>query len=233
MGLNSVFQPFSENGNHNMPVQNQDNTNPAVLVDKMIGTAYDVVKHVCLYMAEVRHVSANLEAVAAVSEDMAAVKSISENMETLDTIIENLDAILALGTDIDSLTNRVDAIEDDFVSKAGGNTINGNNIFAGFTKLGNHANYPGLKVVRQIITGPAVNDSVNENIVLGMAGDTAAYIMGYTASLEDEDGVRHPPDGDKFTLSVGTSTFNVALSNTAPAEWGTQPVTVLFFLMVP
>lgn len=63
MPLNSPFDPYNTSGGNG-------GTNPAVLVDKMIGTAYDVVKHVCLYMAEVRHVSANMMSIFKVSENI-------------------------------------------------------------------------------------------------------------------------------------------------------------------
>ena len=68
MGLNTPFDPYGQEDTRGA-------TNPAVLVDKMIGTAYDVVKEVCLYLKEIRHLSAN----------MAAIFRVSSNLEQLDT----------------------------------------------------------------------------------------------------------------------------------------------------
>lgn len=72
MPLNAPFDPYGENtgtpGNYGSDTTGS--TNPAVLVDKMIGTAYDVVKHVCRYLAEVRHVSGNMEWVFKVANNL-------------------------------------------------------------------------------------------------------------------------------------------------------------------
>ena len=43
------------------------------LVDKMIGNAYEVVKHVAMNLMYVRHVSANLEQVYTVATNIEAV----------------------------------------------------------------------------------------------------------------------------------------------------------------
>ena len=67
---------------------NQRNANDpyggnVVLVDKMIGTAYDVVRLVALHIKQIKHVSDQLEAVTITALNMVHVKNVSNNMETI------------------------------------------------------------------------------------------------------------------------------------------------------
>lgn len=60
------------------------------LVDKMIGNAYEVVKHVAMNLMYVRHVSANLEQVYTVATNINAVAAKLDNIDTIATKVDTL-----------------------------------------------------------------------------------------------------------------------------------------------
>ena len=72
---------------------------PDVLVDKMLGNAYDTVKLVALNLAYIKHVQAQLEDVYTVSQNIANVNAVADALPAL-TLASNLSKALgALGTD--------------------------------------------------------------------------------------------------------------------------------------
>ena len=61
------------------------------LVDKLIGNAYDIVKHVAMNMAYVKHVSFHLEHVFTVSKNIQDVNTVAGQIDKVVTLAEQLD----------------------------------------------------------------------------------------------------------------------------------------------
>ena len=76
---------------------------PAPLVDKMIGTAYDVVRLVALHIQQIKHVSDQLEAVTITALNVVPVKNVSNNMETVIHVSENMSELNAIAAELNRL----------------------------------------------------------------------------------------------------------------------------------
>lgn len=70
------------------------------LVDKMIGNAYEVVKHVAMNMKYIRHVSNNLEAIFDVSTQLKALQA----QTTITGVAGNANVAVNLKTGVDAKT---------------------------------------------------------------------------------------------------------------------------------
>ena len=75
MGLRTVNDPFG-------------GTDP--LVDKMIGNAYNTVRHVALNMAQIKHVSENLESIHDLAQIKDAVVAVAGQLAEIEAIHEKL-----------------------------------------------------------------------------------------------------------------------------------------------
>lgn len=104
---------------------------PAVLVDKLIGTAYDIVKLVAEHIPQIRHISVNfphlIEAnenidvirvvslkiaeITRVAESIQAVDALSVNIEQINALYAELDAIIALGAQAPGLKALADNLD--------------------------------------------------------------------------------------------------------------------------
>lgn len=231
MPLNAVFDPFNDN-----PSLSPSNTNPAVLVDKMIGTAYDVVKHVCLYMEQVRHVSAHMEQVFRVSGDLENLNAISEQLENLETIATNIDALLALAGPQAEMETRLSTLETNHVTRANTNqTINGNKRFSGYAALGpvhDTLVFPAIRVRLIELTTPDTDamTTINANL-------TAAerdQVISLVPTLRTEDGNVYL--GNHEFLSVwlvpnGAGTdLSVLLEAGHPTGWNLSDMSVILIM---
>lgn len=98
MGMRPTHDPFGGHG---------------PLVDKLIGNAYDIVKHVAMNMAYVKHVSFHLEHVFTVSKNIQDVNTVagqidkvvtlSELKTEIEAIYQNLASLLALAGKLEEL----------------------------------------------------------------------------------------------------------------------------------
>lgn len=88
-------QPFGGCGCHSGNV---------VLVDKVIGTAYDVVRVVAESLLQIRHVSANLETVHYISEKMDEINAVFARITELEDLSLNLTKLLEVHDDLALLT---------------------------------------------------------------------------------------------------------------------------------
>lgn len=66
---------------------------PAVLVDKLIGTAYDVVKLVSEHIAEIRHISVNFPHLITANDNIVDIRAVSMQIGKVVTVAENMQAI--------------------------------------------------------------------------------------------------------------------------------------------
>lgn len=76
--------------------------NESGLVDKYIGTAYDIVKNVHDNLAEVKQVSFYMEDLVAISNALVALKEIQADLAVLNAIYVNLPFLRSLMTQVDA-----------------------------------------------------------------------------------------------------------------------------------
>lgn len=84
------------------------------LVDRLIGTAFDIVKSVAENLQYVKHVSVNLPHIAAVSENIEAIKAIKDNLDHIITIegkLELLEQIYTHLAAIQAVYNNIEGVE--------------------------------------------------------------------------------------------------------------------------
>lgn len=86
---------------------------PDVLVDKMIGNAYDTVRLVAINLAYIKHVQAQLEDIYNVSQELVAVKAVSTNIDDVKALNEISEQVVAVASDLGnvvSVANNIDPI---------------------------------------------------------------------------------------------------------------------------
>lgn len=234
MPLNAVFDPFNDN-----PSLSPPNTNPAVLVDKMIGTAYDVVKHVCLYMEQVRHVSAHMEQVYRVSGDLENLALISEQLVNLEIIATNIEELLALAAPQAAMDARLDVLETNYVSRADTDqTINGDKRFSGYTALGPTGStplFPAMQVRLIELTAPATDATTTVNANLTAA--ECAQVISLVPTLRTSAGNVYLGNHEFMSAwlvpnGAGTD-LSVSLATGHPVGWNLSNVTVAIILKAP
>ena len=92
MGSVPVFQdPYGENGKS--PTQ----------IDRLIGTAYDVVRDVAENLEYVKHVSAHLVQIYRVYQSVDGIDVLHENIEGLEELLAHLDEIILVATNMEDL----------------------------------------------------------------------------------------------------------------------------------
>lgn len=73
---------------------------PAVLVDKLIGTAYDVVKLVSEHIAEIRHISVNFPHLITANDNIADIRAVSMQIDKVVLVANNMQAVGAVAANI-------------------------------------------------------------------------------------------------------------------------------------
>lgn len=87
----------------------------AVLVDKLLGNSYEVVRKVAFDLEYIRHLSANMKSIYRVDQNLDAIKAlndaledigkITEHMASILLVAENLPTIKAVGDNIGAIRN--------------------------------------------------------------------------------------------------------------------------------
>jgi len=80
MGMRTVHDPYGT---------------PAVLVDRMLGNAYEVVRFVAKNVEFVKHVSAHMEQIYRVDASLEDIDAVSLKLAEIDIIIANMDSLIA------------------------------------------------------------------------------------------------------------------------------------------
>ena len=88
MGMRTVLDPLGGND---------------PLVNQLIGSAYDVVRHVAANLPQVQHVSANLELIHGVSRVMDAIQLVHSNLGDLIEIQDISTELVALHAELGTL----------------------------------------------------------------------------------------------------------------------------------
>jgi hypothetical protein len=239
MSMNQVFDPYGEGNTMPNPItpgNNLGSQNPAVLVDKMIGTAYDVVKHVCRYIEEVRHVSAHMEQVFRVSGDLTNLDALSAQLENLTLIAESLDELLALAVPMETLEGRVDVLEAQYVPRTGNLTVAGNKRMSGFTALGpDLTNNPAFQMKFLTLTTPATDASTTINV--GLTTAERARVLGLIPMVRVSVGAVFLGSHEFLNVSLvanGAGTdLQVSLGAGHPSGWNSAEMTVCIILKAP
>ncbi|WJN64616.1 chromosome partition protein [Erwinia phage Pastis] len=97
--------------------------NESGLVDKYIGTAYDVVKNVHDNLAEVKQVSFYMEDLVAISNALEALKEIQADLAVLNAIYVNLPFLRSLMTQVDAYMQALQGYKDLLASAEGATHI--------------------------------------------------------------------------------------------------------------
>ncbi len=89
--------------------------NPALLVDKMIGSSYDVVKYAARNMEYIKHVSYYMEKLYTIEANLDTFKFIENNIQTFDVISANIGILEPIAENIlviNSVNNNLDTINE-------------------------------------------------------------------------------------------------------------------------
>ena len=97
--------------------------NESGLVDKYIGTAYDIVKNVHDNLAEVKQVSFYMEDLVAISNALVALKEIQADLAVLNAIYVNLPFLRSLMTQVDAYMAALQDYKDLLASAEGATHI--------------------------------------------------------------------------------------------------------------
>lgn len=207
---------------------------PVPLVDKMIGTAYDVVRLVALHIQQIKHVSDQLEAVTITALNVVPVKNVSNNMETVIRVSENMSELNAIAAEL----NRLVAIStrlNELVRLANNLPLLDEvmqkypvllDLHAQLSKLiAIHGSLGAINAVNdelallnvsKTVVGTAPALGATANIPLGTGVDTAK-ITSVVVSLKGTDNAFYFPDG-KFTFKIVGTNIVVTLAADATAE---------------
>ena len=203
------------------------------LVDKMIGNAYEVVKHVAMNLVYVRHVSANLEQVYTVATNIEAVlknasvsdqiiivaglqeqvKELGDNAQALIDIGANLTALLHLNANVTPLLDleaHADALVDlhshqaDYLSVA-----------AKLPELTEIMDKVDALQTQKLVTGTAAAVSASTNIAMGTPATT---VKAVSVKITGLDGTVYFPGTASFGSTLSGSNLIVTTSADAPAN---------------
>jgi hypothetical protein len=167
----------------------------AVLVEKMLGNSYQIVRYVAQQMAYIKSLSDNMTSIVNVSDSIENISFSPENIATIEDILDELDKLTVVHTNIDSVVDvgesivSVNAISDKLTVLEA--------IYDNLTEIILSA--PGTKTLdtyRYVAT-------TSQTVFNG--ADANGNVLAYTASalIVTVNGVTMAPNN--YTASNGTS----------------------------
>jgi hypothetical protein len=180
-----------------MPIRTVLDTygNDAVLVEKMLGNSYQIVRYVAQQMAYIKSLSDNMTSIVNVSDSIENIAITHENIAKMEDILDELDKLTVVHTNIDSVVD------------VGESIVSVNAISDKLTVL--EAIYDNLTEIILSAPGTKTFDTyryvatTSQTVFNG--ADANGNVMAYTASalIVTVNGVTMSPNN--YTASNGTS----------------------------